>query len=742
MAFGFGRKKAANEGASEAVEGSSPQAAAASAKPKKRKPNEMLSSVIKESTEGAAVALMRSNAPFLIEGGSKAVILLLDVATIGGLSQKQRGDENKGSIIELIQADHITTVATAGMLEEDIFGIIPTQGTIERMDEYDLLVNAPYTWAIVDLASFSIAEGSPATFSQAKQVSEDLLTIEQAMGSAPSPYARPAEDPAPTMAMPAAQAGSVGSDDVDYGDDDADVYDAPDLDDLPAAAAPASDEPAPFDDEDDVDYGEMEDDEPFEESPFDDGDEFDPDADYGDEPFEDEEQDGVFDSDGEYEDSGEADYEPDDREVSETEIEDTIARRYLFGDLGLEVDLAPFDAFLGTHEPIALFSEESDHEDWLGNQIAQMAKQANAEIWANHQRGLNDLRQQYQSLMGMHVESIAAQLDPENPSTLYGGLKQAAIDDHHNRAGRADEIAAGRKHEIRERFEAELRERADAAAQAARIQYKDRNQPRLDRELNEVVAQVASQNDDVLAAQQEHLLATRRADAAKRMDLGINRILEALGERHRIFVDNETKLYEQHSKRMQNFLDDFRKEDLARSHALQEELARHDKVEAAGREYAARMDAASSEHRSELARLNGEIDKLHADARERMAQAENHWRGLLEVEAGNTKAASTRADEINQRLSLVQARTDEQYKDRIAAMDEERQRAVNEAERATAMGNRGGKMLAIIGLVMSVAALVLGILIGIMYTNAQGKGAVILPTHVIEMFQSMAAFLS
>jgi len=272
--------------------------------------------------------------------------------------------------------------------------------------------------------------------------------------------------------------------------------------------------------------------------------------------------------------------------------------------------------------------------------------------------------------------------------------------------------------------------RAQAAAEQERIRYKDRHGAKLERDLSEVNSQVAAQSDDLLAQAQEQILSSRRNDAGKRMDLGVNRILDALGERHRAFIEEESHLYDVHSQRMQSFLDDYRKEDLARSHALQEELARNDQVQRAGQEYAARMDAAAAEHRSEIARLHADIEKLHALAKDEMASAEKRWAGLLEVERANTSAANVRADEINQRLSLVDQRTEEQYKDHLAAMDEERRRAVDEADRAAKVSDRGSKMLALLGLVMAVAALAIGILIGMMWVNSRGSGSGMMLPHL------------
>ena len=58
-------------------------------KQKKRKPAELLSSVVNESAVGAAIDLLKQNEAFALPNGTAWVGLLLSVDEIGGLSQKQ-----------------------------------------------------------------------------------------------------------------------------------------------------------------------------------------------------------------------------------------------------------------------------------------------------------------------------------------------------------------------------------------------------------------------------------------------------------------------------------------------------------------------------------------------------------------------------------------------------------------------------------------------------------------------------
>jgi len=118
-------------------------------KERKKKPDELLASVVRETAIPAAVELLRSNTQFVFPSGTAWVMLVLAADEIGGLSKRHGRDEAKGSIIELISSDQIRTVATAEMLEEEVFGIIPTDETLARMEEYSLLTGATYAWAVV-----------------------------------------------------------------------------------------------------------------------------------------------------------------------------------------------------------------------------------------------------------------------------------------------------------------------------------------------------------------------------------------------------------------------------------------------------------------------------------------------------------------------------------------------------------------------------------------------------------------
>lgn len=111
-----------------------------------RKPNELLESVIKESEPTAAVPVLKDNKNFVFSDVSGYFLMMLPVddPSFGGLSKKQMKDEDKGTLINLIDADDIHVVATGNLLDENVLGIVPDSETMTRLEEFSRVVNARF----------------------------------------------------------------------------------------------------------------------------------------------------------------------------------------------------------------------------------------------------------------------------------------------------------------------------------------------------------------------------------------------------------------------------------------------------------------------------------------------------------------------------------------------------------------------------------------------------------------------
>lgn len=710
MALGLRNKKRA---AAEAAENTADQAGggvavATATKTKKRKPQELLSSVVKESTVGAAVALLRENEPFALPSGKSWIVLGLAVEGIGGLSMKQKGDEAKGSIIELITADEITTVATLDMLELETFGIIPSTKSLGRMDEFSLLKNAKYLWVVLTQTPEGQLEAQPvadATYAQALDIAEGRTSLSQILpevwewggGEAVDP-GFPADDDAadPDLSDEPLLGGGLPS-----GDDDSPFGNSavPDEEPIDYEALAADAEP-------DVSLGGEVDLSAFEAQ-------FQGAGDHGTDGGGDQWQD-----DDAFPASAGAAPEPQpsaqhsDRVVDEAEVRASIARRFLSSDLNLTVDLETFHAnFIAGSEVIA-FPLEDDTTDWLGRQINQLARQANTELAHMHAGNQDKLRELYVSLMSRHVEQVVADVSTEQEGSFFNRLLKAAKEDQNERQRKAPEDAAVQRRELNERYEAEADARGRQAFEQAVTRYKEQNRPRHERELAEIGLAIERASEDAFDNAQQTILEMRRKEANTRLDMGQTKILDVVMELQQQQRDAEDELVQQWSARMTEVLDTFRKDDIARTEALALQLSRNDEIERIRKEHADRVRDLRRQHATAVDTLSQQLDDHRTAASAELDAHEANWQRELNLERERATSANSNVQQVLSDFSRMSALKDETHTAQMERMRADNEAYAREMERASVVQKRANLVLVVLIVAVAVGALAVGFILG------------------------------
>ncbi|MET3172865.1 UNVERIFIED_ORG: chaperonin cofactor prefoldin [Arthrobacter sp. UYCu721] len=704
MVFRKKNRGAEETGGSIAAESEGGGVAVATA-PKKRKPQEMLSSVVKESTVGAAVALLRENESFALPSGKSWVVIALPVENIGGLSMKQKNDEAKGSLIELITADEITTVATSDMLDSEIFGIIPSSKSLNRMDEFSLLKNAKYVWVVLTQTPEGALSADPvadATYTEAVAISEGHSSLAQILpdvwtwggGDGAEAGDTVSAEGTATVAVPVVTAS----------------LDEP----LTGDAEPFSDDDSPFgadaaDDEEPIDYSALADDENG--SP-----EFDSDLGEFEKQFADQadEVDGSDAADTAVAPVAgqEQEYYQDDRVVDEEEVRASIARRFLSSDLDLEIDLETFEVNFNTATPVISFPLEDDATDWLGRQVNQLARQANTELEHLHLNNENALRGLYVSLMSQHIERVIVDVSPDREGSYYNRLMRAAKDDLAGRQKAGPEEVSALRKELNARYEAEAASRGRQAAEQAVLRYKEQNRPRHERELAEVGLTNERASEEFYDGAQQIILDTRRKDALARMDLGKTKILDVLMERQQEHRDAEEALLKGWSAEMMKFIDENRKGDIARSDALAEQLSRDTQIETLKAEHAARVLEMRADQDARVAQLNGDILKVRNEAVTELNAREETWKHNLSLEQQKTTSANSRVKDLLSQFDQLGTSLEGQYTQRIATLEKDKESYSLELDRASKIQSRANKIMVVLIVVLALAALAVGFIVG------------------------------
>ena len=679
-------------------------AEASGKKAKKRKPHDLLSSVVKESTVGAAVALMRDNPRFDLPDGRSWVVLGLRAVDIGGLSMKQKGDEAKGSIIELISADQIHTVATMEMLENETLGIIPSANTLERMGEFSLLKNAPYLWIVMTKTPEGTLAANPVeqtTYADAVEVAEGRAQIAQILpevwtwAGGEAAGADGGEDAAHTFTAPAED--DPFHEDTGLGEEEGSPFGGEE-DPFGAEAEPAGEAP--------VDYAAL-----------------------AAAEFSVDDDEGVGGADfGEFEKqfAGVVDDEPvpaavpafveaprtDDRVVDEAEVRSSIARRFLSSDLDLRVDLEAFETNFASGAPVVSFPIDDEATDWLGQQVNLLARQANTEMAQLHRSNIDELRNFWVSLMSRHTEQVISDVSPEREGSYYHRLLAAAKLDLDERRQKGPEEVSAMRQQLVDRYESEAAARGRQAAEQAVARYKDQNRARLEREIAEVGLNNEQASEEFFEGAKQIILETRRRDAEARMDLGMTKVMDVVIERQQAHRDAEEELLRRWSAQMTQFLDENRKNDVARSEALAEELSRSTRIEQLNAEHAAHVDQLRQEQASKIAELDRDRNAVQQAAMEELASRERDWNNQLAAEQQKTDAANTRIQDLLGQFNTHSAALAEQYDGQIKALKADKKSVERQMKQTEKVQSRMNKMLILVVVVMALAALLVGFIVG------------------------------
>jgi len=700
-----------------------------------KKAKDSLALVIDETEPGAALDLIRQNEQWTLPNGAGIILSLpvdapVEDGGIGGLGKvSSKGNEDKGSILQRIADDKIQVFMTQDMLRHNILGIIPTEQSLsaEGMGEYTLFDKVLFMLTSVDMRDGSPVV-NPAHYDELTGVLDvpagDVDTITLAQAQAISSGAVALSSLIPSLWR------RLGGE-VDLADAESEdlAEDAP----APAPADDADESMENVDNLPNFDPDEIPDDfdEPLEdELPFDDG-AYDDDESDIENPFED--------LDGDSDDESEAAVEAvevaeapipappapvvDNRVFDREAVRETMARRFLDEDLGLSVDMTPFEALFG-HEANEASCFSLDHlsdENWLDGQIKLLSQQANDALADRRRRDIEELRELFFSLVSNTGDEIAAQMStgPGSDNVWAQTLAEADDNAEKSRANLVDIIGAQRA-AIMAKYEKDKEEHAQARAVEAKSLYDVRHKPSLDRELSEIEPNLRATIEEDYAVRRRQILDARKQSAQASFDAALTRVMDHLIQKRSEQVAREAELMEQFRDEIGTFLDENRKEDIARAEALREQLARENVVERKTVEFAAR----EKELREQIKREREEAEKRDLAAQEEtnkaLARMREEWAAQLAQAKAEVERANARTEEEAARVNVVREEISRQYESQIAFLENEQKTLMSQMDRESVVAKRANRLYIALAVLVALAFLALGVIAGILIHTAFG----------------------
>lgn len=704
-----------------------------------RAAKDSLTLVIDETEPGAALDIIRQNTEWLLPNGIGVILALpvdasIEDGGIGGLGKvSSKGNEDKGSILQRIADDKIQVCATEDMLRHNILGVIPTPASLgpDGMGEYTLFDRAKFLLTLVTPRPDGTLETVPVHFDEATGLIEvpdgdiDTVTLAQAQEIAagtitlasliPTLWKRLGGDGVEEEAVEEVAPEEVHEDTAPA---------APTL--PPTASAPSESveavENLPHFDPDDIPDEPLTDELPSDEGLYDEDDE-------DENPFDDIEE-APAPAPHVPTQTEEVEPEPvapvDERVFNKDAVRTAVARRFLDDSLDFAVDMTPFETLLGyeVDTPAQFSLDHLDSTNWLDSQIKMLSQQANTVLADQRRRDIEELRNLFFSLVSRTGDEISAQMSIDEDAENTWAKTMAEVNGNETKAlADLSEISEKQNAVLADQYQQEREAFIQARIGEERVRYDERHKPALTRQMDDMEASIRLDIESDYEARRYEILRARKTSAQGAFDAAITKVMDHLIEKRAEQVQREAELIEKFRVEMSDFLDENRKEDIARTQALQEQLLRQNIVEEKSAEFAAR----EQELHEQIARERDEAHKRVLAAQDEANKVLERMRQENDAQLAQARAeverANERVKEEAERVGVVRDEIARQFQSQVESLQTDKQLLMDQMDRENLVAKRANRLYIALAVLVALAFLALGVIIGMLVHGGAGSSA-------------------
>ena len=575
--------------------------------------------------------------PFMVkgfDGSEKLAGLLVHTDAIGGLSKKNKKDEDKGSFINAIASanNELFIWGTEELLQANELVLIPTEKNVELLDEYEFL---------------KTFEGKPVLY-EVVWINEDG-SITRTGSKITLPEVIQAVEESDSVAI---QDGNY----VETVDENLQTVGATDEDEVVVALGESEDE-TPMEEplvEEVVE-------EVTEEVPADAEPEVEP------EEQEPEEETSMTEEDTYDEDS----FSEEDVVFSNPEDIEDVVGYHIYGDLGLEVDMNKFKARFGGFTTSALplleqRPEKGDKDlDYTIHQINLEITSINEELKNLRASNVARLREYYPKLMTTGLNQIE---DLFSYGTTDGQYALALKQLEESKQARLANVESECAKQANEK-ENEYAKARDAYIESEKIrlarEYDSLHRPALEAEKSSLYDKKRSEIEANAVTERHTLDRKRQSEAqysARQFELQVETMVsDQMAE----FLEQEHEVLRQGEEKIRQFLKENRQFEETRIKALQEELALNNKIEQLTRT-----------HTAEIQRLREDAQARYAGQTQRLMDNELRYQEELKVRDETIVRLNESVDNILAKSKAELEEVNERYRKDLAFKTETHEQEV------------------------------------------------------------------
>ena len=670
---------------------------AAPVKVKKKKGG--MSSIFKESVMETVMTDFKENDQFIHKenGEDKYVGIMLDTKDIGGLDKKSKKVEAKGQLIECINSGRIKAVITQDLMDEECIVFIPEAFTLNAMDEFSLLTDAKYELCYVYPDGDVECLGKKVTYSEIT----DILTadgghIDDILGSDNDVPDVDSEPDALLDDNTSAESEAKSEEKIDDWDDIEDDVEDDVEDDLEAA----DEDDIPNIDDDGHEISAQEDEQEDVSNTY-----VPPVPNVPEQPV----QQNV--------DTGNPNLQPEEtapeteNEIPQEWSEQTIVRKFYSDALGLEISIDPFDAQFMDRNAFVPF-EENRPSSWLNDNLNEMSRVANDEMNRLHQNNLFLMRERYFRLISMHCDKIRKDLDINDPTTLYGQMKNQLDEEYQINLQSMDGQIQAQKDELDAAWKQRLQEVGMDAAREAQHKYRERYQPAHEQKVYDIADAVKANIEAEYNYSIRDLNERRRTEASALLDLGISEVLDEISEMYTECMEAERVRCRELTENMKEFQADYVRDDNNRTAALAEELRQTEKADAVLAEQTQKIRSLSEEYAAKRRESEADIKRLREENQARLADMKADCEKDISRVKADKEALNKEYHHLLDKYNELDKVKDDEYKARMNEYKDELEAWSAKYDDIVDLHKRNNRIATFLAIAAVIAAISIGFIGG------------------------------
>ncbi len=405
-------------------------------------------------------------------------------------------------------------------------------------------------------------------------------------------------------------------------------------------------------------------------------------------------------------------------EISDVDISSSYERLFHAGDLDLQITPQPFDVqFIQGNEFVPI--PENREDTWLNGYVTQMIKTANSELSRIHKKNLFLARERYLSLMTKACEEIAHRVDLNDPSNPYHKMKKVIQQDADAKKEGLEQEVDKRRNMLIEDWNNELSQIEKSAAARARESYLEKHTKAHESALRNVEIMLSDEIDIEYNKALTELNEKRKIEAKRLLDIHTTETLVVMHDNYQEMIMEEEARRMEYLEEINNFIDEHRKEEMARVSILDEELHQKDIASKVVEEFTRKIQSLSYEHDATCDKLYQEIEaaKTHEETIQRDFNAK-----IAELRNKNNDAEK-RYNELMDKYIQIDNENAQKYESRMETLENDKKAAEEHLAHVDFVHNKYNKVSIIVWVAIAVATFAIGILIGAKFLGTSGGGS-------------------